>query len=106
MDPLAVRDLHHSLGRTVDPDHLLDPLHAESGMGRGELALLPAHRPRRAELAQRPGARALDGDARAYLEGAAVLDADPDGGPPRDPEGALRSGERGRGEQLAEIQVR
>src|SRR5581483_9744071 len=30
LDPLALGDLHHSLGGAGDPDDLLDPLHAES----------------------------------------------------------------------------
>src|SRR5258705_3746302 len=33
VDPLALGDLHHSLGGAGDPDHLLDPLHAESRVG-------------------------------------------------------------------------
>src|SRR6185436_3418407 len=106
LGPLAVGDLHPAVGDAGDPDRVLDPLHVQPRVGRGELAHLPPHRAGRAELADRPAARDDDGDAGAHLEGAAVLDADPDGRAARHPEGALRGGERRRRDGLAEIQVR
>src|SRR6266581_4301540 len=106
VDPLALRDLHHSLGGAGHPDHLLHPLHAQPGMGACELAHLPAHGAGRAQLAYQSATRDGDGDAGAHLEGAALLDPDPDGRAARDPEGALRGGERRRSERLAEVQVR
>ena len=53
---------------------------------------LPADLRGRAELAQRSDPRAVDGDAGAHLEVAAVLDADPDRGAARDPRRSLRGG--------------
>src|SRR5436190_3427132 len=75
-------------------------------MGRGELPPLPLVPDRRAQLAHQPAARDGNGDAGAYLEGAALLDADPGRRAPGDPARALRGVERRRRERLAEVQVR
>src|SRR2546427_8697328 len=60
----------------------------------------------RTELAYQSATCDGDGDAGAHLEGAPLLDPDPDGRTARYPEGALRGGERRRSERLAEVQVR
>ena len=78
VDQVAVGAVHPAVGGAVDPDDPVAALHAQSRMGRGQPADLQAHRRGRAELAQRSDARAVDGDPRAHLEVAAVLDADPD----------------------------
>ena len=78
LDQMAVGAVHPALGGAVDPDHPVGALHAQSRMGRGQPADLQVHRRRRPELAERSDGGADDGDRRAHLEIAAVLDADPD----------------------------
>ena len=50
--------LHPAVGGAVDPDDPVGALHAQPRVGRDQQHLLPPHRARRAELAQRPDAGA------------------------------------------------
>ena len=92
VDQVAVAALHPAVGGAVDPDHPVAPLHAQPRVGHHQHDDLPAHRRRRAELAQQPDARARPGDPRPHLEVAAVLDADPGRRPARDSRRDVRGG--------------
>ncbi len=78
MDQVAVAGVHPAVGGAVDPDHLVDPLHAQSRMGDHQSSDFQVHRRRRTQLAERSHDRVGDGDPGPHLEIAALLDADPD----------------------------
>ena len=86
VDQVAVGAVHPAVGGAVDPDHPVGALHAQSRVGRRSTQLI-------FRLTGEDGpnwlndrcARAVDGDAGAHLEVAAVLDADPDRRAARDP---------------------
>ena len=83
LDPLAVGPVHRALGAALDPDDPLLPLHAQPRMGDHQPAHLPADLRGWPQLAQQSRSGADARDRGAYLEVAALLDADPDLGPAR-----------------------
>src|SRR3954453_3931730 len=103
VDQMAVGDLHPALGGAGDPDHPVGPLHAQSRMGHGQPFHLLPHRRWRPELAERSDGRRDHGHRRAYLEVAAVLDADPADRAARDPAGSVRGVRSRRRQSVAEI---